>query len=55
MNNEMNKLKLANKGIKEILKDLKSYEKRCKKIISLENYYREECLAYLYECSYPPI
>ena len=37
------------------MKDLKLFEKRCKKILSVENYYREEMLEYLYSLAYPNV
>lgn len=37
------------------MKDLKLFEKRCKKILMVENYYREEMLEYLYTLAYPNV
>ena len=37
------------------MKDLKLFEKRCKKILAVENYYREEMLEYLYTLAYPNV
>jgi hypothetical protein len=52
-NGQLNQLKLYQKTLKDQMKDLKLFEKRCKKILSVENYYREEILEYLYSLAYP--
>lgn len=37
------------------MKDLKNFERRCKKILQVENAYREEILEYLYTIAYPMV
>jgi len=54
-NNEINKLGLYSRQSKESTKELRNYEKRCKKIIQVENEFRCEMLEYLYTIAYPPV
>lgn len=55
LNNQVNKLNLYNRCTKDSLKELKSYEKRLKKINQVENEFRFEMLEYLYTIAYPVV